>query len=131
MYGAEAVQLCTSVIQNGFGIAKTILDGLERFMEEQGYESIHEMAGLACRYVCAPGEMDYRDVAARIDEEKCTGCRLCTKIASCNAISYRAADKNVSSMSRTASPAVSAAAYARRRRSPMWKRRRKLNYEHH
>lgn len=93
MYGAEAVQMCTSVIQNGFGIARTILDGLERFMEEQGYESIHDMAGLAGKYVCAPGEMEYRDVAARIDEEKCTGCRLCTKIASCNAIAYRAADK--------------------------------------
>lgn len=91
MYGAEAVQLCTSVIHKGFGIAKTILEGLEKFMDEQGYETVHDMVGLANQYVCAPGEMVYTDVTASIDEKKCSGCRECTKIATCDAISY--ADK--------------------------------------
>lgn len=88
MYGTELVQVCTSIMQNGFGIGKTILAGLQNFMEEQGYETIHDMVGLACKYVCAPGKMDYKDVVAHIDAKKCIGCQKCTKIAHCDAISY-------------------------------------------
>lgn len=93
MYGAESVQICTSVMENGFGIGRTILAGLEKFMDEQGYESVHEMAGLSGKYVCAPGQMEYKDVSAHIDVKKCTGCRQCTKIAHCNAIFYRESDR--------------------------------------
>lgn len=93
MYGTEFVQLCTAVMQHGFGIGKEILKGLSDFMDEQGYETIHEMVGLANQYVCAPGQMKYTDVAANIDQEKCKGCGKCLRIAHCSAIVFEAEDR--------------------------------------
>ena len=93
MYGASAVQMCVPVMQKGFGIGKEILDGLGRFMDECGYRSIDEMVGLATKYVCAPGEMDYGDITALVDETSCVGCRQCMPIAHCDAITYDSAAK--------------------------------------
>ena len=88
MYGAAAVQMCVPVMHKGFGIGKEILKGISQFMDECGYDSIDEMVGLATKYVCAPGQMDYTDVAAYIDEERCVGCRQCEVLPHCNAITY-------------------------------------------
>lgn len=88
MYGASAVQMCVPVMQKGFGLGKEILKGLEQFMDECGYSSIDEMVGIASKYVCAPGEMDYADVTALIDEKRCIGCKQCLPIAHCDAITY-------------------------------------------
>lgn len=93
MYGAECVQLCSSVMQQGFGIGKTILSGLCGFVDAQGYKSIHDMCGIALRYICNPGQMKYTDAVAHIDETRCVGCRRCANVALCTAISYDAEAK--------------------------------------
>ena len=88
MFGAWAVQMCTEVMHHGFPLVKKCVEGLEAFMDQQGYENLEQMRGLALQYITAPGQMAYTDVAANIDREKCVGCKQCMKIAHCNAIAY-------------------------------------------
>ncbi|MBO5556136.1 MAG: 4Fe-4S binding protein [Oscillospiraceae bacterium] len=93
MFGAWAVQMCTEVMHHGFPLVKRCIEGLEKFMDEQGYESLEQMRGLALQYITAPGEMQYTDVAACVDQEKCIGCGQCLKIAHCIAIERAESEK--------------------------------------
>lgn len=86
MFGAQSLQICTAVIEGGFGILDGCVSGLRQFMEQQGYETIEDMRGLALKYLVKPGEMVYKDVAASIDRERCSGCGLCERIGHCSAI---------------------------------------------
>lgn len=86
MFGAVSVQMCTEVMHHGFGLVKQCVAGMERFMDEQGYASLDEIRGISLQYITAPHEMQYKDVAAAIDEERCVGCGQCMKIAHCTAI---------------------------------------------
>lgn len=88
MFGAWAVQMCTEVMHLGFPLVKSCVEGLERFMDEQGYADLASMRGLALQYITKPGDMKYKDVAACINPEKCVGCKQCAKIAHCVAIDY-------------------------------------------
>ncbi len=45
--GASCVQIGTSIMYEGMDIFEKILNGLERFMDERGYESVNEMVGIA------------------------------------------------------------------------------------
>jgi dihydropyrimidine dehydrogenase (NAD+) subunit PreA len=76
--GATNVQVCTAVMHYGYRIVEDMASGLSRWMDEHGYESIHDFAGLAARNF-KPWEdlnMSYK-VVAKIDQEKCIGCQLC------------------------------------------------------
>jgi dihydropyrimidine dehydrogenase (NAD+) subunit PreA len=59
-------------------------EGVIRFMEEQGYDSVEEFRGLFLDKVAlTPGEIEAFDVVAKVDNEKCNGCGLCAKPAHC------------------------------------------------
>lgn len=45
--GASCVQIGTSIMYEGMDIFEKILNGLERFMDGRGYESVNEMVGIA------------------------------------------------------------------------------------
>jgi dihydroorotate dehydrogenase (NAD+) catalytic subunit len=45
--GASCVQIGTSIMYEGMDIFKNILTGLERFMNDMGYDSINDMVGIA------------------------------------------------------------------------------------
>ena len=89
MYGSSAVQICTAIMFNGFELLKTLISGLEEFMDRQGYASVDSFRGIALKNILPPHSMQYKDVTAVIDEGKCTGCRKCEKLPTCNAITYR------------------------------------------
>ena len=76
MAGASAVQVCTAAILRGPQIFGKIAAGIERWLEEHGYESIGEIKGLAHRRL---RERKFRTghIPPVLDREKCTGCRLC------------------------------------------------------
>ena len=68
----------------GFEIIQEMELGLNKFMAEQGYESIDEFKGTFLNKVALTlSEIDVYDVVAGINAEKCTGCGLCTKPAHC------------------------------------------------
>ena len=93
MYGALAVQVCTSIMHMGFDIIPGALKGISDFMEEAGYDSIAQMKGLSLQYIVPPNKMEYEDIVASIDSGKCTGCKLCTKMPTCTAIGCDASGK--------------------------------------
>jgi dihydropyrimidine dehydrogenase (NAD+) subunit PreA len=78
LLGATSVQVCTAVMHYGFGIVKEMKTGLEKFMEERGYETIYDFAGKAL-----PNVTDWKNlnlmyhVKANINADKCVGCELC------------------------------------------------------
>ncbi len=89
MYGSTAVQVCTSVMFEGYELVNKFIQGLSEFMEQQGYASIEEFRGIALKNVLKPGQIKYTNISAFIEEEKCTGCRKCEKLPTCEAISYQ------------------------------------------
>jgi Pyruvate/2-oxoacid:ferredoxin oxidoreductase delta subunit len=84
MCGAAATAICSAFVIRGFGIIRRMREGLIRFMEEEGYDSLEEFKGLFVNKVAlTPGEISVFDVVAEVDREKCNGCGLCAKPAHC------------------------------------------------
>jgi dihydropyrimidine dehydrogenase (NAD+) subunit PreA len=84
MFGASAVGLCTILMIEGFGILQEIEKKLEEFMSSQGYTHIEDFKGIALKYVKSSlPEVKIYDVFAKVNEELCNGCGLCTRPAHC------------------------------------------------
>ena len=89
MWGATLTSACTVLMWEGFEVIRKIVEGTEKFMEEQGYSSYDEMRGLALQHLATPDEIGLIEGAAVVDEEKCTGCGTCLKPAHCDAVELR------------------------------------------
>ncbi len=78
LLGATSVQVCTAVMHYGFGIVREMEEGLIKFMDERGYNTIYDFAGKALPNVTEWKELNLKyDVKAKINEDKCIGCDLC------------------------------------------------------
>lgn len=87
MFGASLAFVFTQVMLEGFPVLGRLNDGILRFMEEHGYETVAQMRGLALGYVVPNSALDYAiGPAAKVDPAKCRGCGACAKIAFCRAI---------------------------------------------
>ena len=86
MWGATLTSACTVLMWEGFEAIKDIVEGTERFMDQQGYSSYEEMRGIALKYLSTPDEIEIIEGTAIVDEDKCIGCGKCLKPAHCNAI---------------------------------------------
>jgi dihydropyrimidine dehydrogenase (NAD+) subunit PreA len=76
--GADSVQICTAVMQHGYGIIRELIPGLQRFMKEKGYRKLADFRGLALPNTVRWEELNLNyKVLARIDEDRCIGCQLC------------------------------------------------------
>ncbi len=89
MYGAHAVQICTSIMLNGFSIISSMVKGLHEYFEKMGYDDLEQIRGLAAKYIVTPRELVFHDVKFSVDKNKCNGCGTCTKIATCEALSLK------------------------------------------
>jgi dihydropyrimidine dehydrogenase (NAD+) subunit PreA len=78
LLGATIVQVCTAVMELGFGIAEELSDGLSRWLAHKGFTSIHQVVGL-----CLPRLVEHDalphgiNVRAQIDLTRCIGCGRC------------------------------------------------------
>ncbi len=86
MWGASSVGVCTATMWRGFGAVRKILDGLDRFLEQEGYGSYEDIVGLALSHLAAGEELDLGEGWARVDPEKCRSCGDCLEPAHCEAI---------------------------------------------
>ena len=86
MYGSSLVTFCSKLIFDGFPAIKSMLSGLTRFMEENGYETIDQMRGLALSHIVQTSQLENEPSVAFISNEKCIGCGVCSRIGHCNAI---------------------------------------------
>ncbi len=78
LLGATTVQVCTAVMERGFGLAAELVDGMSRWMERKGYASIPELVGLTFpRLVDHEALPHHIEVRANIDLNRCIGCGLC------------------------------------------------------
>lgn len=76
MAGATAVQVCTAAILEGPGIYGKIAGQMEKYMAEQGIESLAEIRGLAHKH---QRQDDLQQWLPLIDPEACTACGACAK----------------------------------------------------
>ncbi|MGY5858823.1 MAG: NAD-dependent dihydropyrimidine dehydrogenase subunit PreA [Candidatus Thorarchaeota archaeon] len=78
MVGASTLQVCTAAMWYGFSIIKDMTSGLSEFMKRKGYESLDSMIGKALPKITTWTALTkLPPVIARINPEKCTGCKEC------------------------------------------------------
>jgi len=78
LLGAGSVQVCTAVMHYGFGIIREMTSGLERYMDEKGFQTIDEMVGKALPNIKTWENLNLKyKVVAEIDDDKCIECQLC------------------------------------------------------
>jgi dihydropyrimidine dehydrogenase (NAD+) subunit PreA len=78
LLGATSVQVCTAVMHYGFGIIRELVAGLERYMDEKGFEKLDDFRGKALANVLHWEDLNLKyKIVANINKEKCIGCQLC------------------------------------------------------
>ena len=89
LLGASTLQVCSSVMASGYGIITDILDGLENYMEDMGFDAVSDMVGLSLEKLVSHSELSRKvKVASSINEAICVKCDLC--YVSCMDSGYQA-----------------------------------------
>lgn len=94
MLGATTVQICTSIMWNGYGHFKTIIGGLEGYLEREKLDSLEAIRGKTLPYITTIDEVSKRPpLVSRVDPDKCTnlkkgGCELCGRVCFYGAIEF-------------------------------------------
>lgn len=86
MYGATTVSFCTLLYNRGFEVLPSLEQGLNDFMEKQGYQSILDFRGKALKYIVTPNRIEYLSMVPKINEARCNGCEICTKMGHCEVL---------------------------------------------
>jgi dihydropyrimidine dehydrogenase (NAD+) subunit PreA len=78
LLGSSSVQVCTEVMLRGYRIVEDMIEGLNDYMDRQGFKTIDQMVGKAIPHYSEWGNLDMNyETVAKIDAEKCIGCQLC------------------------------------------------------
>jgi dihydropyrimidine dehydrogenase (NAD+) subunit PreA len=78
LLGCGTVQVCTAAMHYGYRIVEDMIDGLQNWMREKGFERIEDFRGLSAPKVTDWNRLNLNfKIVARIHEEKCIGCELC------------------------------------------------------
>lgn len=94
MLGATTVQVCTSVMWNGYGHFQTLLKGLSGYMEREGLDSLEGIRGRALPYIVSIDELAKRPPeVVSVDPGRCVnlvkgGCELCGRVCFYGGISF-------------------------------------------
>jgi len=90
LVGANVVQVCTAIYLTGFEVLGKILDGIRRFMDRKGYQSIDQFRGNALGKILSTEEVFREHIyVAEIDPASCTNCGLCYRSCMYSAIVRR------------------------------------------
>jgi dihydropyrimidine dehydrogenase (NAD+) subunit PreA len=78
LLGSSSVQVCTAVMHHGFRIVEDMIEGMEGWMLDKGFESTTDFIGKAIPSYTEWGDLDLNyKVIAKIDEASCIGCQKC------------------------------------------------------
>jgi dihydropyrimidine dehydrogenase (NAD+) subunit PreA len=78
LLGASNVQVCTEVMLRGYRIVEDMIEGLSRYMDERGFETLDQLIGKAVPSFSEWGELDLNyETVARINPSACIGCYKC------------------------------------------------------
>jgi dihydroorotate dehydrogenase subfamily 1 len=86
MWGATLVTTCTEIMWNGWEIVTRIVEGMERFRREEGYDSYSEITGRALANLRPAIDLEVVTGAPGVDLERCNGCGVCLRPGHCFAI---------------------------------------------
>jgi len=79
--GADAVQVCTEVMVNGYGIIKNMCDGLLQYLDSKGLASPMDLKNKAFVKLTSHEELHKQcQYYPSIDNEACVRCGRCVKI---------------------------------------------------
>ena len=94
MLGASAVQICTSIMWNGYEHFQKILDGLTEYMQQEGIDSLESIRGKTLPYIKTIEDLAQEPPrVAQVDPDVCTnlkkgGCELCRPVCFYGAIRF-------------------------------------------
>lgn len=78
LLGSASVQVCTEVMLRGYRIVEDMIEGLENWMDEKGFERVSQFVGKAVPKFSEWGDLDMNyETIAKIDASTCIGCQLC------------------------------------------------------
>lgn len=78
LLGCGTVQVCTAAMHYGYRIVEDMIDGLENWMREKGFERIENFLGASAPRITDWNRLNLNfKTVARIHAEKCIGCQLC------------------------------------------------------
>ncbi|MDE7440342.1 MAG: NAD-dependent dihydropyrimidine dehydrogenase subunit PreA [Clostridia bacterium] len=78
LLGSKTLQVTTAIMQYGYRIVEDMCSGLSYYMEEQGFNSLEEMIGIANQNIIPCEELDRSYVVyPSVDDKKCVGCGRC------------------------------------------------------
>lgn len=81
--GSDAVQICTEVMINGYGIINGLKSGLLNYLETKGFKDISELKNIAVKKITSHEKLNKKShLYPYIDKEKCVSCGKCAKICS-------------------------------------------------
>ena len=81
--GSDAVQVCTEVMINGYGIINGLKSGLLNYLETKGFNDISELKNIAVEKITSHEKLNKKShLYPSINKEKCVSCGKCVKICS-------------------------------------------------
>jgi dihydropyrimidine dehydrogenase (NAD+) subunit PreA len=93
--GSDAVQICTEVMINGYGIINNLKSGLLNYLETKGMENLKELKNIAIPKITSHENLNKKNhLYPNIDNEKCGKCGKCVNI--CSESEYNALKKTES-----------------------------------
>lgn len=80
MLGASGIQICTTVIVNGYQIIRKIISELSQWLHKHGYSDIRDLVGRAVDNVVLIEDLDRWTIyKAEVNPALCTGCGICIR----------------------------------------------------
>ena len=81
--GSDAVEICTEVMINGYGVINGLKSGLLNYLESKGFNDISELKNIAVSKITTHQKLNKNHcLNPQIDEGKCVVCGKCVKICS-------------------------------------------------
>lgn len=86
MLGATTVQFASIIIKYGYSQIRKIAKQMTIFLEQNGFESIEQLRGMAHRHISWDGNETYLPARAVVDHDLCIDCGRCTHVVFCEDI---------------------------------------------